>query len=764
MNRIFILLVVLLVTLSGFGQAGPAQSGLQPPTQPTIPVFGSGTTYYVENVSGSDANNGTSTITPWKTIAHVNAEMGTYTAGSQILFYSNDVWHEQLSITASGIGIGSYGPQRNCQLSSTLVATCLNMPIIDGADIVNGWVLVTGNTYEAAYTATAVKGFVDSLYVQEPALTLQSSLANVEANPGSIYSNGTYVYVNLLDGTSPINHVVEVTGSRYYGIDIDNGSTVLSNITINGIEVVRADVCGICVDPSFGAVDTGIVVENNVLFNIGDTNNNQAYGAIEFGASALAGSPASNQVIGNLIGEMDLTPANYNYNAAAVAMYSQNSTTIIGNKIAPIYGQALTVEDNIAASCYGNLVSNNEITNSEGGMLNIGCPASVFTNNQVHNSQGNGLEIGGCLQASTTDCNNNGILVGYNTFHDLTPAYTDNLYNGLDINYATNGTAVGNTIYDVAAADMSLEGYSLGQASTGWLIEGNTFDATHNVSTTGVCCSGVPMYVTNYSYFNTTLKGNTMLFNANTNYVIFNALSAADSTHYYTQPAFDQICPGCETIGANGQFQTLNVNIPPAISQSSEIGVPLQALGSVGKYNAGATSLPLTTGQNGVLSSAQGGTGTAGRISTIVACCTTITATTLTTNGGKTGLQFPPLAQNTTGVGHCFVVWEQQTAASTVTFGIQNSVAPTGEATETIMSNDSTTVSAFAYSANATGITPVAITGTLTTATAATAYYMKADFIVVNASVAPLVISILGETGNASDALLIEPGSYCAWL
>ena len=42
-----------------------------------------GTVYYVSN-SGSDSNNGTSTSTPWKTIAHVDAH--TFNPGDSVLF------------------------------------------------------------------------------------------------------------------------------------------------------------------------------------------------------------------------------------------------------------------------------------------------------------------------------------------------------------------------------------------------------------------------------------------------------------------------------------------------------------------------------------------------------------------------------------------------------------------------------------------------------------------------------------------------------
>ena len=53
------------------------------------------TTYYVSSSTGDDANAGTSTSVPWKTIAHVNGQ--TFQPGDSILFKRGDVWNESLS-------------------------------------------------------------------------------------------------------------------------------------------------------------------------------------------------------------------------------------------------------------------------------------------------------------------------------------------------------------------------------------------------------------------------------------------------------------------------------------------------------------------------------------------------------------------------------------------------------------------------------------------------------------------------------------------
>ena len=69
------------------------------------------TTYYVDP-AGNDSNNGTSSATPWKSIAKVNGT--TFKAGDKILFKRGGTWSGTLSPKGSGtiaaqITLGSYG-------------------------------------------------------------------------------------------------------------------------------------------------------------------------------------------------------------------------------------------------------------------------------------------------------------------------------------------------------------------------------------------------------------------------------------------------------------------------------------------------------------------------------------------------------------------------------------------------------------------------------------------------------------------------------
>ena len=70
------------------------------------------TTYYVDSVAGSDSNAGTSSATPWRTIAKVNSTR--FTAGDHMLFKRGGTWRELLEPSSSGeagnpIVIDAYG-------------------------------------------------------------------------------------------------------------------------------------------------------------------------------------------------------------------------------------------------------------------------------------------------------------------------------------------------------------------------------------------------------------------------------------------------------------------------------------------------------------------------------------------------------------------------------------------------------------------------------------------------------------------------------
>ncbi len=95
--------------------------------------------YYI-SPNGNDANNGTSTATPWKSIAKLNQNLGNLTAGSKVFFERGGTYEGQINYGGGGtstnpIVFDAYGTG--------------NLPVISGSiPLATGWTLESGNIYK----------------------------------------------------------------------------------------------------------------------------------------------------------------------------------------------------------------------------------------------------------------------------------------------------------------------------------------------------------------------------------------------------------------------------------------------------------------------------------------------------------------------------------------------------------------------------------------------------------------------------------------
>ncbi|HWC57826.1 MAG TPA: Ig-like domain-containing protein [Candidatus Paceibacterota bacterium] len=99
-------------------------------------------TYYVSSSAGSDSNSGTSSSSPWQTLAKINAT--TLKAGDSVLFARGDTFYGSLTVSQSGssgspITYGAYGTGAN--------------PVISGFTTLSGWASVGNGVYQAACTS-----------------------------------------------------------------------------------------------------------------------------------------------------------------------------------------------------------------------------------------------------------------------------------------------------------------------------------------------------------------------------------------------------------------------------------------------------------------------------------------------------------------------------------------------------------------------------------------------------------------------------------
>ena len=105
----------------------------------------SATTYYVSSSTGNNANNGTSSSTPWQTLAHVNGQ--TFNPGDSVLFRRGDVWNESLVPPSSGtsgnpITFDAYGTGTAPNFTGYYAVPA------------TAWVQVTGNAWKAPLPST----------------------------------------------------------------------------------------------------------------------------------------------------------------------------------------------------------------------------------------------------------------------------------------------------------------------------------------------------------------------------------------------------------------------------------------------------------------------------------------------------------------------------------------------------------------------------------------------------------------------------------
>ena len=94
------------------------------------------TTYYF-STGGNDANDGTSSSTPWQTLTKFNSAFSSKSPGDNFLFNRGDVFYGKMIISRSGspVTIGAYGTGP--------------MPVITGFSSVTDWKNLGGNIWES---------------------------------------------------------------------------------------------------------------------------------------------------------------------------------------------------------------------------------------------------------------------------------------------------------------------------------------------------------------------------------------------------------------------------------------------------------------------------------------------------------------------------------------------------------------------------------------------------------------------------------------
>ncbi|AFL88017.1 hypothetical protein Terro_1715 [Terriglobus roseus DSM 18391] len=477
----------------------------------TLPA--SATSYFVSQSAGNDSNDGLSQSAPFETLAKASS-LVHLKGGDAILLKRGDVWHEQFLIPSSGssfnsrLVVGAYGSGR--------------LPIIDGADTISGWSLISSDTYQTHRTEASYKVFVDALYKQTIPLTRQSNLANAINTAGSFYADADTLYVHLLDGSDPAKHTIEVSGSTHKsGIVASNKSYV----TVQDLEIIRTTNSGVAFVLDYGNLFGTSGNQNNTLnalttFNTGSTapmpfgfeGGILVRANTSFGSRALMGW----QITNNNIGRLD-SPYGLNYNIGGIELRGTYGALVKGNTVKTT--NAMGIQDRpygLASTCRYNLIAENTLSDNEGN-ITADSPYDQVTSNTITNSRGFGIQVQSYGYAAD------------NTIAHLGLSRDSRLYNGIDGNGGDHARYVNNIITDVHACSITVEGNAIGVS-----IEGGRYDSNN--------ASGCPLY--------TTASAGAVKFRGSISWILNTAVprpfayrikDPTDSAHRYTAAEFQKI-------------------------------------------------------------------------------------------------------------------------------------------------------------------------------------------------------------------------------
>ena len=383
----------------------------------------SGTTYYVDNVNGSDSFAGTQpapypngctvgvncTNGPIKTIAHLNTM--SFNPNDTIMFDKGDIWHEQLTLDSSGtsgnpITLSSYGTGAS--------------PIISGGNSMSGFTNGGSNIWDL----TGVTTQPNVVIVNSGSPLVMSTSRAALTSPGQWYWTGSTLSVYAT--SNPSGHVD--AGQRASAIDT-NG---MNYITITGLTLEEANT----IYSGSGAGFYAHGAPNTIQVN-GCTIINNA------GAGIIIGGTSQSITVSNSTLSYNGGEGIYGNNVNNTNQVIDNNTiTYNGWNAASGGGDGSGIESHIeTGQIYGNIISYNGLAGPAGQQHGIylmyqqNGAAQVYDNEFIGSTDGDGIKArgGATIYDNYISGNNDGVEVGGNAPYDATYSIYDNLIlNGLN--------------------------------------------------------------------------------------------------------------------------------------------------------------------------------------------------------------------------------------------------------------------------------------------------------------------------------------------
>jgi hypothetical protein len=342
---------------------------IAPVTPPVTTACPTSNCYYIDSVSGSDANSGQTAAFAWKSLASISkAAIGPGT--SILLKRGSQFVNQQLTLTTSGSA---------------------GNPIVVDAYGSGGLPIITGAGY------------------------------------GVLGQNISYIAINNLN-------IANVGTTGILGAGNKTEYWTISNCTITG-----ASVSGIQVRPDWTNAVTlrGWVIQ------------------------------------GNTIGVVNTVPV-LNYDTSGILVQGTVGAVITRNHVATLNTSGIRVQSYQASQSQNATVSYNETTQNQGGIAVRDTLNAVITHNWIHDGSGYAIGINGFVNAQGVYSSYNNLLT-YNLAQNMVPSADGLLYNGFDVNSSSTGRMYHNTIENVYAHSVSLEGDN--GTSNSWVVRNNIFDA-----------------------------------------------------------------------------------------------------------------------------------------------------------------------------------------------------------------------------------------------------------------------------------------------
>jgi hypothetical protein len=193
-------------------------------------------TYYLNTITGNDAADGLTALTPNKSWTHI---VNIHGDADRIIIQDGS-YITRLDCL--------YKPNRNTEVIGEGTVWFTN----DFIDYIGAWSLTVGQTHTyqcnmlyGEYVAVAADYSVLGIYGQPTAYPMKASIAEVEANAGSIYWLGGVLYCHTLDGLTPSGRTDIKYGYGYgYSITKDNLTFYFENINFTSIGIYNLSAAG----------------------------------------------------------------------------------------------------------------------------------------------------------------------------------------------------------------------------------------------------------------------------------------------------------------------------------------------------------------------------------------------------------------------------------------------------------------------------------------------------------------------------------------